>query len=384
MEPRVADPFADIRPFNDDEVRETVDRILASRECLTALLRFRLGDRWLPIAPLLRPLARWYLRRQAKDLTTVTDFQMRVKGYVEQMIAETTAGFSVSGLEQLDASHAYLFISNHRDIAMDPAFTNYALHRAKHDTLRIAIGDNLLTEQWVADLMRLNKSFIVKRSVSGPRELLAASKQLARYIKQSIQEDNVPVWIAQREGRAKDGNDQTDPAIIKMLSLARDKRAQAFGEHIDALRIVPVAVSYELDPCDATKARELLQLETTGSYKKTGDEDVSSIGLGISGSKGRVHVHFGTPLQQGFESPEQVAAAIDDQIISGYRLFSTNHWAYNRLYGQIDPPPGLEVGSVSRSTFEARIDAMPAREQRFALANYANALRNAIARQEVR
>ncbi|MEM9397253.1 MAG: glycerol acyltransferase, partial [Pseudomonadota bacterium] len=149
-------------------------------------------------------------------------------------------------------------------------------------------------------------------------------------------------------------------------------------------RIVPVAVSYELDPCDATKARELLQLETTGSYKKTGDEDVSSIGLGISGSKGRVHVHFGTPLQQGFESPEQVAAAIDDQIISGYRLFSTNHWAYNRLYGQIDPPPGLEVGSVSRSTFEARIDAMPAREQRFALANYANALRNAIARQEVR
>jgi hypothetical protein len=138
----------------------------------------------------------------------------------------------VSGLESLDTDRAYLFISNHRDIAMDPAFTNYALHRAGHETLRIAIGDNLLTEPWVADLMRLNKSFIVQRSASGPRELLAASRLLSRYIRHSLQVDNVPVWIAQREGRAKDGVDRTEPAVIKMLSLSRDKQSRSLSERI--------------------------------------------------------------------------------------------------------------------------------------------------------
>ena len=374
----MSDPFADIRPLNDDEVPETVERILASRECLTALLRFRLGEAWLPFAPVLRPLARLYLRAQARQLKTVNDFQMRVKSYLEQMIEDTTSGFSVSGLDSLDPSVAYLFISNHRDIAMDPAFTNYALHRAGHDTLRIAIGDNLLREQWVADLMRLNKSFIVKRSVSGPRELLAASKQLARYIDHSVRQNNVPVWIAQREGRAKDGRDRTDAAVIKMLSLSRDKQAQTFTEHIRTLRIVPVAISYELDPCDGMKGQELMQLESTGAYNKSELEDVSSIGLGISGKKGRVHVHFGTPLSGDFEAPEDVAAMIDREIIGGYRLFPTNRWAYERHYGKPETSVNFEAGSVSSEEFAARIEALEPRVRPYVLASYANALKSAL------
>ncbi len=374
----MSDPFAAIRPFNDDEVRPTIDRLLESPEFLSALLRLRLGKTARYLGWLLRPLVRAYLRRALRDVDGVEDLQMRIKAYVERMIDSTTAGFSVSGLERLNADQAHLFISNHRDIAMDPAFTNYALHLAGHQTLRIAIGDNLLTQQWVADLMRLNKSFIVQRSVSGPRELLAASKLLARYIRHSVQEDNVPVWIAQREGRAKDGVDRTEPAVIKMLSLSRDKKNENFGDHIASLRIVPVAISYELDPCDVLKARELYERDTTGVYEKADHEDVASIGRGIAGSKGHVHVSFGTPLGSDLDSPEAVAAEIDRQILHLYKLHPVNLWAYRRLHGDSEEPPAsLHEGSCTEAGFTARIDAMEEGVRPYALASYANALRSA-------
>ncbi|WP_439105460.1 1-acyl-sn-glycerol-3-phosphate acyltransferase [Congregibacter sp.] len=373
----MSDPFAAIRPYNDEEVRPTIDRLLGSKDFLNAMLRLRFGGSILPISWLLRPVARFYLRRQLSDVNNVYDLQVRIKVYVERMIDDTTAGLTVSGLEHLDAKRAHLFISNHRDIAMDPALTNYALNRAGFETLRIAIGDNLLTEQWVADLMRLNKSFVVLRSVSGPRELLANSKLLAQYIRTSVQDDNAPVWIAQREGRAKDGVDRTEAAVIKMLSLSRDKRSESFGDHIASLRIVPVAISYELDPCDAMKARELSERESTGSYEKSDQEDVASIGQGIAGNKGRVHVHFGTPLGSNFESPADVAAAIDAQIVTGYRLRPANLWAYEALESAADLE-GIDIaeGSCSDEEFEQRIQAMGAEERPFALASYANALRS--------
>jgi hypothetical protein len=358
-------------------VRPTIARLLGSSDFINAMLRLRFGDSVRPFSALMAPLARWYLRRQFGQVRSVHDLQMQVKVYVERLIRESTSGFSVSGLERLDLGRAHLFISNHRDIAMDPALTNYALHRAGHETLRIAIGDNLLHEQWVADLMRLNKSFIVQRSLSGPRELLKASRLLAEYIRGSIQEDNAPVWIAQREGRAKDGRDRTEPAVIKMLSLSRDKNTESFGDHIAALRIVPVAISYELDPCDAMKARELSQRATTGRYEKAHQEDVASIGRGIAGNKGRVHVHFGTPLGSDLATPAAVAAAIDEQVIRGYRLHPVNVWAYERLHGKPDLS-GLEIaeGSCSEAEFDARINAMPEAERPYALASYANALRS--------
>jgi len=294
-----------------------------------------------------------------------------------RMIERATGGFSVSGLERLDRTRPYLFMSNHRDIAMDPAFTNYALHRGGYETARIAIGDNLLTKPWVSDLMRLNKSFIVKRSVSGPRELLATSKTLANYIQHSLLEENSPIWIAQREGRAKDGVDRTEPVIIKMLSMSRDKRNEEFGEHIRSLGIVPVAISYELDPCDAMKAKELFQKATEGRYEKGEQEDVASIAQGIAGNKGRVHVSFGTPLSGDVDTPDAVAAEVDRQVISEYCLHPTNLYAYRRLYGANAPVPQqlyLEEGDCSEVDFDARIKAMPEAHRPYALGIYANAV----------
>lgn len=371
----MSDPFAEIRPYDDAEVAGVIARLLENREFLDTIASYRLGAK----ARLAPAPSRWLVRqalvREVRGVHDVYSMQMVIKRYMDAMIERSTGGFSVSGLDSLDPGTAHLFMSNHRDIAMDPAFTNYALHRSGLDTVRIAIGDNLLTKPWVSDLMRLNKSFIVKRSVNGPRELLAASKTLAAYIRHSVQQDNAPVWLAQREGRAKNGVDQTEPAVIKMLSLSRDKRAESFGEHVAGLRIVPVAISYELDPCDALKARELHALAQDGHYEKGPQEDVASIGQGIAGDKGRVHVSFGTPLGDAFESADEVARAIDRQVTALYCLHPTNLYAYRRLHGE-DAPPDLfcEDGDCSEADFNRRIDELPEAHQPFALAMYANAV----------
>jgi hypothetical protein len=374
---RLDDPFANIRPYRDNEVAGVLARLLDDREFLDILASFRFGMLARVAPALLRPLVRRRLAREVSGVADVGAMQTIIKHYMDGMIEDATGGFSVSGLESLDASRAYLYMSNHRDIAMDPAFINYALHRADYETVRIAIGDNLLTKPWVSDLMRLNKSFIVNRSVSGPRELLAASKNLANYIQHSLQEEHAPVWIAQREGRAKDGVDRTEPVVIKMLSMSRHKATQAFGAHIQSLGIVPVAISYELDPCDALKANELYQLSSQGSYQKGEQEDVASIGQGIAGDKGRVHVAFGTPLGAGLATPEEAAAEIDRQVISNYCLHPTNIYAYEMLNPDAPALPEtftVESGDCSKEQFEQRIAAMPEAHRPYALAIYANAI----------
>ncbi|MDO8861747.1 1-acyl-sn-glycerol-3-phosphate acyltransferase [Haliea sp. E1-2-M8] len=371
------DPFADIRPYRDAEVPAVVRGLLGDRELLDAIARLRLGKMAALAPALCRPAVRWYLGRQLRGVSDVHGMQMVIKHYVEQVIADSTAGFSVSGLDELDTARPWLFMSNHRDIVMDPAFTNYALHRGGHQTVRIAIGDNLLTKPWVSDLMRLNKSFIVKRSHGSGRQLLAASRHLANYIRMSLQEERAPVWIAQREGRAKDGVDRTEPAVIKMLAMSRDKQAESFSEVVNALGIVPVSISYELDPCDGLKARELYLRSSTGSYAKAEQEDVASIARGIAGDKGRVHVAFGTPLVGEFADADQVAAAIDRQVVAHYCLHPTNLYAYRMLHGNAVSIPdnlALEDGSCSRAQFEARIEALPVAHRPFALAIYGNAV----------
>ena len=372
----MSDPFADIRPYSDDEVAVVLQRLLSDRAMLEAVAALRFGAlaRLLPFA--LRPAVRWYLARQVRGVETVAELQAVIRGYMERMIESTTAGFSVSGLTALDPATPWLFISNHRDIAMDPAFTNYALHSAGRDTVRIAIGDNLLTMPWVADLMRLNKSYIVRRSASGPRELLARSRHLSNYIRHSLHDERAPIWIAQREGRAKDGLDRTESAIIKMLTLGRDKATESFSDYVAALNIVPVAISYELDPCDALKASELWQRREHGDYEKGAQEDVAAIGKGIAGSKGRVHVSFGTPLVAGFKSPEEVAREINRQIIGNYCLHPTNIQAFRMLGGEVTATQGLqqEAGSVSDAVFAGRIEAIPREQRADALAIYANAV----------
>ena len=380
------DRFSDIRPYRDDEIGAVVQRLLSSAEFLDVISSWRFGV-IARIAPfLLRPLVRMFLGRELRGVYDVRSMQMVIKLYMDRMIANSSHGFSSSGLDALSSTEPYLYMSNHRDIAMDPAFTNYALHREGRETVRIAIGDNLLTKLWVSDLMRLNKSFIVKRSLSGPREFLAATKVLSAYIAHSVTEEAAPVWLAQREGRAKDGIDRTEPAIIKMLSMSRNKKEQGFGEHIESLKIVPVAISYELDPCDALKAAELYQIDSQGSYEKGAQEDVASIGQGISGNKGRVHVSFGTPLNSTknveLGTPVEVAAEVDRQVISLYCLHPTNLYAYHMLHGEGAEIPSdlyLEDGDCSRAEFESRINAMPKEHRPYALGIYANAISSKLA-----
>lgn len=170
-------------------------------------------------------LVKIYLRLKWRKLTTVESIQLEVKKYLEQTLKSTSRGVTYSGLDKLDRNQSYLFVSNHRDIAMDPALVNYGLYINDHQTVRIAIGDNLLRKPCATELMKLNKSFIVKRSAKGPREMMKALGTLSAYIKDSLDTGN-SVWIAQREGRAKDGNDLTDPALLKMFHVEGRRQRQ--------------------------------------------------------------------------------------------------------------------------------------------------------------
>ncbi len=376
----MTDPFADIRPYHDAEVRPVLERLLLDPEFLENLAKLRLPQLTARFPGLVRPLVRWLLRRELNGVDNVYALQTLVKKYMDRMIESSTDRFTISGLAELDPQQPYLFMSNHRDIALDPAFVNYALYHNEYDTVRIAIGDNLLSKPFAADLMRLNKSFIVKRSAKGPRQILAAYKNLSAYIRHSIECDHSSIWIAQREGRAKDGIDSTEPAIIKMLTIAQDKTAESFAEFVNRLHIVPIAISYEYDPCDGAKARELYEKATQGCYQKAEHEDLKSIALGITGSKGDVHVSFGKPLHGEFATPEAVAAEVDRQVIAEYVLHPTNFFAYTILHGNYPDLPCGSARAVFREgehraiqkKFAQRIDALPVAHRPYALAIYAN------------
>lgn len=320
--------FEDIRPYQDAEVKSVLQRLLKEPEFVEAIIKFRFKGLVARVFhPLLKQLVRFQLQRTLKNFNTVRDVQQYIEKYVTRVIKQTTRGLSIAGLDRLDSNKPHLFISNHRDIVLDPALINYALHINGRDTLRIAIGDNLLGKDWIADLMRLNKSFVVKRSVKTLRQKLVASKQLSKYMYASIVDDHANIWIAQREGRAKDGNDRTNPAILSMLLLNKPK-ATPTEDYLEQLRIVPVAISYEYDPCDVAKATELRDLEKKGFYEKRADEDIMSIATGISGDKGRVHLEFGQPItccsERPLDAAKLIADELDVQIISNYKLLPTN------------------------------------------------------------
>lgn len=372
--------FDAIRPYRDEEVGEVVKRLTSDAELIQAILSFkfpRLANSLLAI-----PL-RWFIRRELSKrlakINSIHDLQLYIESFMAQMIANTTQGFSVEGLENLKADESYLFISNHRDIAMDPAFVNYALHIKGRDTVRIAIGDNLLQKNYVNDLMRLNKSFIVQRSAKGVRQMMVAFNLLSRYIHYSIKEENQAIWIAQKEGRAKDGIDRTDPAIIKMFCMAEKKSGKSFSESITDLKIVPVALSYEYDPLDIEKSRELVQKQQEGHYAKAEFEDINSIARGISGFKGRVHVAFGTPLNGEFADADAVARAVDEQIRQLYKLYPSNYLALEALHeaGDFTIP---EFDARTQAEFNQRLATCPETYKKQWLNLYANPVKNFLGR----
>lgn len=360
------DHFVDIRPYYDEEVADVINNLLNTEEFISAIAQFRFPVLSRVCGSLMRILVKRALSKQLAGVDSVAKMQDVIAHYMLRMIERTTDKLTYSGLEHLKPDEAYLFISNHRDIAMDPAFVNWGLYHHGLPTVRIAIGDNLLKKDYVSDLMRLNKSFIVKRSATGVREKMKAYTELSSYIDYSIGHGH-SIWIAQREGRAKDGNDFTEPAIMKMLYMSQKKSGLSFPEAIKKLHIVPVSISYEYDPCDALKARELYELTHKGEYQKGQFEDIDSIVQGITGQKGDVHVAFGEPLKGDYASAEELTAAIDAAILQQYYLHTSNKLAADA---------GASVDSEKAEAFKARLAAVP-EDYRVAFLNmYANPVRN--------
>ena len=372
--------FDAIRPYRDEEIRKVLERLLVDREFINSIANFfhpRLSSF---IPPLMRWLARSKLRSQLKNVYDVRSMQDVIAEYMDKMIHDTTTKLTHSGMENLEKGRNYLFISNHRDITMDPAFVNYMLYHAGYETLQIAIGDNLLKKPFVTDLMRLNKSFIVQRSLKG-RELLQALKTLSEYIHHCIH-NGQNVWIAQREGRAKDGIDKTDPALLKMLAMGR--RELSLGDSLSELHLVPVAISYEFDACDILKAEELHAIEKDGSFTKNEQTDIHSIVTGMIGFKGHVHVGFGSELGINSDEPELIAELIDEQILRNYRLSDANYIAAEMLNekGELfDPALGAAIkekmiSEEVREIFLERISKTQPALMKHLLFGYANPLIN--------
>jgi hypothetical protein len=320
--------YEDIRPYSDEEVPGKI-KILLEDPAFSGVLKVLFPN----------PETEQFVRKTLSNMTTVEQLQASiVSSFIERIIKQTTDGLTSSGLEFLDKKKAYIFISNHRDIILDSAFLNFVIFKNGMNTTQIAIGDNLLIYDWITHLVKLNRAFVVKRNISA-RELLEASKKLSSYIRTSIIRNNISVWIAQREGRTKDGNDLTQVAMLKMLNLSNDKGlADGFGE----LTIIPLSISYEIEPCGISKVSELIRRHTDG-YQKTPADDLKSMASGMSSKKGRIHFSFGRPLLtsflQGIDSlplndfMQQLAQRIDLRIHQYYKLWPNNYVAYDLMNG---------------------------------------------------
>ncbi|TQV72343.1 cytochrome C oxidase Cbb3 [Aliikangiella marina] len=355
--------FDDIRPYRDSEVVSVINKLVAEKELQNSVAIYTLPYIYKFFPSLARLIVKVSLKMRVKQVRSVSDVQNEMAKYLFRLIKKSTDGFSYSGLDKLDMNQPTLFVSNHRDIVLDPALVNMALFESGANTVEIAIGDNLLTKEWISDLMRLNKSFIVKRNEKTKRAMLTASKTLSAYIHHALTDNGQHIWIAQREGRAKDGLDKTNAALISMLLLNKPKEL-SISDYLKQLNIVPVSISYELDPCDRDKAIELATIEQTGSYQKSEHEDIQSITRGLVGQKGKVHIAFGEIIDGDFQDSKSIAAAIDKQIINNYRLFDSNNAAYELLKDNSSVP--------DESHLESRMVNLDANQRRWLLTMYAN------------
>ena len=368
--------FESIRPYTDNEVPGVVARLRASFELRDGFAAF-LFPRFYRLSPgLARSTTRGLLWLRARKFRTIHDVQVMTGRLIDHMLSTTVASLSFNGLQHLEHNAPYIFISNHRDITLDSALLNRVLHGEGFPTCQIAVGDNLFGTPYADDLMRLNRGFIVQRSAVGLKAQYAALERTSAYIRQSI-ESGASVWISQREGRAKDGFDRTEPALLKMLALAYRRETKNVGEVCRRVQIVPVSISYELDPCDEQKAHELWSIEQHGSFEKSADADRASIVAGVQGYKGRVHLEFAAPLDGDYQSAETIARALDKAIVGGLRVFPTNIDA-DQLLGAHERQSQLPRLAKVTDSFNARIAATRSAERPFLLRQYANVLRNRV------
>lgn len=321
--------FDDIRPYRNDEFPSILERLLKDPLFMNVLRNLNKGEAELA-----------QMRDGLSSTKTIEVFQDKfVVPMINQILATSSKGLSMNGLEDLDKNQRYLYISNHRDIILDSALLNVKMHASGFSPTEIAIGSNLLIFPWINDLVRINRSFIVKRNIP-VKEMLVSSRHLSSYIRQMITKGSDSIWIAQREGRAKDGNDSTQPALLKMLNMSN---SNGFFEGFKELKIVPMAISYEIEPCGNEKVAELKKRGSDPNFQKTEKDDLMNMVSGLSNQKGKIHIQFGNQIDEDIlhhishepapnERMRMLAEQIDKEIYRNYRLFPNNYIAYDLYF----------------------------------------------------
>lgn len=319
--------FSDIAPYDDSVFKEKMETLVKDPGFLHAV-NYTMPKEDVPL-----------LIEDLLKIDNKYDFQHQVMfPFLEMLAKTTTAGISLGGVKYYNPALNYVFITNHRDIVLDASFLNLAFMRRGIPTSEVAIGNNLLVFDWINDLVRLNKSFIVKRN-TGLREGLLAAKKLSAYIHKAILEKHESVWIAQREGRAKDSSDHTQEALVKMLALGGEG---SFTERLKEINLMPVSISYEYDPNDYLKAKEFLLKRRNPNFKKSQRDDLFSMETGLLQFKGKVHFQLtpriNTKLDQIGDLPDNNTAAkyvgclIDQAIHRSYEIFPINYIAFDILH----------------------------------------------------
>ncbi|MDR2914701.1 MAG: 1-acyl-sn-glycerol-3-phosphate acyltransferase [Tannerella sp.] len=325
--------FDEIRPFNDDEVYDAIES-LASSDGLKNALQYIMPD------------LDWEQFVQAMRMCKTKEQFKTTLAYhaVMEIAKKTTFSLTISGRSRIPKDKPCTFISNHRDIVLDAAFLNALLLDIGHGMTQVAIGDNLLIHPWIDTIVRLNNCFIVKRDIS-VRQLLKSSMQLSAYIHHTIKDLKESVWIAQREGRAKDSNDHTQNSVLKMLNMAGEYKDNPLQNLMD-LNIVPIAISYEYDPCDFLKAKEFQQKRDNPDFIKSKRDDLLNMETGLLNNKGRVHFTLGSPINDRLALLEKkqldknalftaIAEIIDKEIYKHYRFYPCNYVAYDLLHHSV-------------------------------------------------
>lgn len=320
--------FDDIRPYIDKEVKSKIALMVKDPvfdEVLSHVFKFR------PVVEM--------VKLQLRMIRTIKQLQGTfIYDLLRTVINKSSQGLTCTGIENLDKKKPYLFISNHRDIVLDAALLNFLIFEKGMNTTLVAIGNNLLLYNWIEHAVKLNRAFVIKRNLP-PREIHEASLKVSHFIRKSIVDDKLSVWIAQREGRTKDGFDKTQVAVLKMLNMSNSK---GISEGFKELNIVPVAISYEIEPCGLAKIKELIKKEHYGQMK-TSKDDLKSMSMGMFNPKGRMRFSFGKPIEMEMENgnpkskelqnkiAQEIAEKIDQQIYANYKLWPNNYIAYDML-----------------------------------------------------
>lgn len=328
MDKELLKPFDAIRPFEPEELPEVFERLLGNAQFAQV------------VAYVFKDMPYDMLAQKMRACKTNLDFQVAFcYPFIKGLLQKASLGCDIN-VDAIDMEKRYTFVSNHRDIVLDSALLDVMLIEAGcKTTCEIAIGDNLLSLPWVKDLVRINKSFIVERSVS-LRQMLLSSKRLSEYMHLVIAQKHDNVWIAQREGRAKDSNDRTQESIIKMMVMGGEG---SLVERLKGLHIVPLAISYEYDPCDFLKAQEFQLKRDIADWKKGPMDDVVSMQTGIMGYKGHIHYEAAPCIDAWLDTldPDMpkadffkaVATHIDEEVFRRYRLYPSNYVALDELEG---------------------------------------------------